>query len=275
MYRRFLALIAVGGSLTACAQMTRHSNTLVFGTNTSFGLSVSAEATNTPGITVGYKRQEAVIMPLVANTVDNGRTLGPCPMTPPTSVSRSGIDPTGSCLLQGTEPVAGDSDARDTYSVLASFGAKFGATADRQNPQASGQIAQYFATGLAARALAENGGSSVIATGEAARANSRVLASENMNALMKSPENIRRVENGRGRRAAAREIVATHIASSGANLAKLLAAMDAAIAPNTSDLTDTCKTKTDPVACADAIRKDVGLADLTATEWEAAAKVTL
>lgn len=274
MYRRFLALVAVGGSLTACAQMPRHSNTLVFGTNTSFGLSVTAEATNTPGITVGYKRQEGVIVPLVANTTDNGKTMGPCGLTSSSPGGQSADRLAGSCLLQGRSPTP-DGSARDSYSVLASFGAKFDANANKTDPRANGQIAQYFATGLAARALAENGGASVIATGEAARVNSHALASENMNALMASPEILARVVSEHARRVAAREIVTTKIASSGANLAKLLVAMDAAISAGSSDLADSCKNLSDAAACASAIRSNADLEGLLATEWEAAAKVTL
>ena len=50
-----------------------HTNTLIFGTNTKVGLDVSCETTGVPSISVGYKRQEAVWMPLLANKDEIGR----------------------------------------------------------------------------------------------------------------------------------------------------------------------------------------------------------
>ncbi|MDP3029794.1 MAG: hypothetical protein Q8O04_09930 [Deltaproteobacteria bacterium] len=50
---------------------------------------------------------------------------------------------------------------RDTYSVLASFGAKFSGEA-AGGPKATGGLAQYFATGLAARILAKEGGAKIV-----------------------------------------------------------------------------------------------------------------
>jgi hypothetical protein len=84
---------------------------------------------------------------------------------------------------------------RDAYSVLASFGADFSAGTSGNvgtpsgNPsapanvtnspsgqaqaQASGGLAQYFATGAAAQILARTGGAAVVATGEAAKASAQ------------------------------------------------------------------------------------------------------
>ena len=240
--------------------MTRHSNTMVFGTNTSFGISVGADATTTPNISVGYKRQEAVIMPLVANTSDNGTVMSPCAQH-----NANGKMP-DTCLLRGQVGPAGGRGF-DTYSVLASFGAKFGA--DSNPPHADGQIAQYFATGLAARLLAENGGASVIATGDAARANSRSLASVNMAKLIASPE-IAKIEKKNGIEIdKSKRSIATAVAGSGADLAAKLSAMDAVL--DSRDFRDVCKETTVPATCSNQILLSESLDGLTAKDWADAA----
>ena len=70
--RSGLALAAAFSALmlTAC-ETPRHSNTLIFGTNTKVALDVSADQIKqTPSITLGYTRQEAVWMPLMPNVAD-------------------------------------------------------------------------------------------------------------------------------------------------------------------------------------------------------------
>lgn len=161
-YRFCSITIAILGSLSlgGCMQMTRHSNTLVFGTNTSFGIVVGTDATSAPSIAVGFKRQEAVVMPLIANVNSNGELLSPCLIGPaqgdPHGAAPIGTAATHPCLLVGRD---GDGKT-DAYSVLASFGTKY----DAGNQGVGGSIAQYFATGVAAQHLALNGGAAV-ATG--------------------------------------------------------------------------------------------------------------
>lgn len=168
MYSRlFLSLAAVGTltSLTGCVQATRHSNTMVFGTNTTFGIKVGTTTGEVPEIIVGYDRQEAVIMPLVANTVDNSTSpsnrLKPCDLTQSVTVNGTSDFAVHPCSL-----VAVNGKALDSYSVLASFGAQY----DAGTRGAAGGLAQYFATGVAAQLLAATGGASVVATGPAATA---------------------------------------------------------------------------------------------------------
>lgn len=180
-HRNIAALIAAQLVLGGCVQMTRHSNTMLFGTNTSLGLKVGTDATSVPGILVGYNRQEAVVLPLVANTasrdVQGGKSnvLEPCNVgnevkvvqgTPPPPAGKPlPIFVTHPCLLVASNDEEG---AKDSYSVLASFGANFGAAAQKDEVTAQGGLAQYFATGMAAQLLALNGGAAVVATGEAA-----------------------------------------------------------------------------------------------------------
>ena len=120
-----------------------HTNTLIFGTNTKVGLDVSCETTGVPSISVGYKRQEAVWMPLLANKDAEG-TPADCHQE--------------SCLFEGK-----DGNDKDTYSVIASFGASFSGKADKGEARAEGALAQFFATGLAARILAREGNSRLVA----------------------------------------------------------------------------------------------------------------
>ncbi|MEH6660608.1 MAG: hypothetical protein V7679_03080 [Parasphingorhabdus sp.] len=155
------ALVVASG----CVQSTRHSNTMIFGTNTTVGLKVGQNVNQVPEIMLAYDRQEAVIMPLVANTREKAgasNKLTPCDFTQTfTAGSNLTVHP---CSL-----VATNGSAQDSYSVLASFGASFdGSSQSGGTVGAKGGLAQYFATGLAAQILALNGGASVVAVGEAA-----------------------------------------------------------------------------------------------------------
>jgi hypothetical protein len=132
-----IAVVIISG----CA--IKHSDVMLFGTNTKYGLSIAMDQPeNTPHINVGYKRQEFVWMPLVANGAD--------------SVIQNKVATANAQDLKyiGKEPTGKD----DTYSVLASFGADFKAS----GAAGGGGIAQYFATGMAARKLAEVGGASLV-----------------------------------------------------------------------------------------------------------------
>jgi hypothetical protein len=157
MYRRY-GFILIASSLLAsgCTQTVRHTNTLLFATNTQIAISAGTSATAQPDITIGYKRQEAVVMPLVANYAPDPKEPGklvPC--------GNATSPPADSCLIVGKN---GTSGAQDSYSVLASFGAKFGAKGNGPQPEASVGIAQYFATGVAAQLLAATGGASIVTT---------------------------------------------------------------------------------------------------------------
>jgi hypothetical protein len=152
-------------ALAGCVQATRHSNMMIFGTATQFGIRAGTGATSVPEINVGYSRQEAVVMPLVANTEDNGTYQTPCRVEAVPPHSRSSGLPVHPCLL-----VAVNGKAQDSYSVLASFGAQFDGSVQTGGTGVKGGLAQYFATGVAAQLLALNGGASVVAVGEAALA---------------------------------------------------------------------------------------------------------
>lgn len=145
--RKISVLVLLVVIIISACSTPHHTNTLIFGTNTKFAIDIAADPTGNPSLTVGYKRQEAVWMPLLANKDNNG--------TP-------NLD--NGFLFLGKQ----DTQIQDTYSVLASFGATFsgGSTMgiETQGAKVStgGGLAQFFATGLAARKLAETGGSRLV-----------------------------------------------------------------------------------------------------------------
>ncbi|MEO1648913.1 MAG: hypothetical protein AAFR32_08855 [Pseudomonadota bacterium] len=173
-------------ALAGCVQATRHSNTMVFGTNTSLAARIGQSVAQVPEVSVGYSRQEAVIMPLLANTGDRGGrngVLSPCsalvaptptptPTPPPTELPKT-IEEPHPCKFVAMKTSSGDVSFQDSYSVLASFGANIKARSPgdgTKNAEIGVGIAQYFATGVAAQLLAANGGAAVVSVSNGATA---------------------------------------------------------------------------------------------------------
>jgi hypothetical protein len=172
--------VALAVALGGCVQATRHSNAVIFGTNTSLGVRVGTDATTVPNITVGYQRQEAVFLPLLANvgetetvtrrqagqsgeTVSQGSLLTPCDPTRPAQIENQRQNrPQDDYLIHPCSFVAVNGRAQDSYSVLASFGARIGASTGSGDEKVQIGIAQYFSTGMAAQMLAITGGASVV-----------------------------------------------------------------------------------------------------------------
>ncbi len=253
--------------------MPMHSNMMVFGTNTALALSVGASATSTPEIVVGFKRQEVVLMPLLANTAlvpDDGKTsdkLVPCPevkVQPLTAEQQSVL---ANCKFVG---IQGGQDL-DSYSVMASFGAKFDAKGS-PNTAASGGLAQYFATGLAARKLADKAGAAAVSTGSAAIVNARLNASEEDSAavvqMMDSPQ-------VKAQAAAMDKDIQTVLqrvaAQDAASLPDHLAKLDKSLVGVSPVFSMACTAKS-PIACMDIIRGS-SFPVLGADAWSAAAKI--
>ncbi|WP_430415686.1 hypothetical protein [Parasphingorhabdus sp.] len=166
MHNRLYKKIGVLGliALTAgCVQATRHSNTMIFGTSTNVGVKVGQNVNQVPEILIGYDRQEAVIMPLWANTEDEkkGNLLSPCLIED--EEYGEGPHP---CAFVASRQDGDKKYAEDSYSVLASFGAQIEGSGS--GPEAQVGLAQYFATGMAAQILALTGGASIVAVGDAA-----------------------------------------------------------------------------------------------------------
>lgn len=160
----FAAAIAV--SLSACA--VPHNNVLVFGTDTSFGVGVSIapDPSSPVGINIGYKRKEAVWMPLVVNrqrcTTTGAvggkpavKTCSSTTVTDATDLNNPKVDPSAFFMGRsgGVEASRGGSAyEEDTYSVFASFGGN--AKGGKEGAQLA--VAQFFATGIAAQRLGAN-----------------------------------------------------------------------------------------------------------------------
>ena len=183
--------------LVGCSSTPDHSNTLVFGTETKFAVDVATSTTTqVPAVTVGYKRTEAIWLPLLANKKVNGEFE-------PADCKKDSDNET--CLFKSTEK-------NDAYSVLASFGATFGGEgeADASTPtpttegeatqatvkgstKASGGIAQYFATGRAAQILAEKGGASVVSVQSGNAKPEKTTEEVLMEKFNLSPEQVKKI----------------------------------------------------------------------------------
>lgn len=194
MHYRIASVAALALILSGCST-PQHTNLLIFGTNTVVGLKVGADATQTPAIQLAYSRQELVLMPLLANTGasrENGDLLmSPCPAEK-VQLPR-GAPPTINELSVNCKFVGTQKDKIDAYSVLASFGAKFDAEKQGENVKAGGAIAQYFATGLAARELAKHG-SSLVAASESATADSNSSYTEAQAKIISEKNDKARIE---------------------------------------------------------------------------------
>lgn len=162
-YPRFSLAILAAMSLTLWGCATpKHTNTLIFGTSTRVAFDVSQDPTGALGVTLGYKRHEAVWMPLQANEKQGKGTE----TLPPADCEKSG-NPKQSCKFVGTgsNNGAAGGGAVDTYSVLATFGGSFNGNAGNgAQLGAQAGLAQYFATGMAARLLAAVGGAALVNT---------------------------------------------------------------------------------------------------------------
>jgi len=150
---RFAGASLIALSLGACSQMMKHSNTLVFATNTTSGLKVGTDSKQVPMVQIGHSRQEFAFVPVLANTgpASGKGSLVPCEK-----------DKVQECKFIGTH----DGTNKDSYSTLASFGSKTDASVDKDGKVAGTvAIAQYFATGIAAQYLAVTGGANIVSAG--------------------------------------------------------------------------------------------------------------
>ncbi len=288
MYRGFhgklgaTAMTIAAFSLGGCAQATRHSNTMIFGTNTTVGFKVGQNVSQAPEIMLAYDRQEAVIMPLLANTgerLGGDGLLSPC--TPAGDATRNAPAATGRNLQSGaiTETLIAGADlgdgklagihpcsfvgyrvqdgkvfVQDSYSVLASFGADFGGQVDAAEVGANAGLAQYFATGIAAQLLAVKGGAALVATGAAARKSAEAGSDAGIAALITGNPAFTAAQTGAVADAKLEDqIVAKIGATSPANLQNRLTAFEQTLGITTNAVTS-CQPLT-PAACADFVDK--------------------
>lgn len=166
---KFVGIGMLTVALGACSQMTKHSNTLIFAVNTTSGLKVGTDEKQIPGIQIGHSRQELAFVPVVANTGTSSTDQGDLKPCPDSYVEK--------CKLIGTH----DGVNEDSYSTIASFGSKKGASVDSTGAiRGEVAIAQYFATGVAAQYLAVTGGANIVSAGgdTKAKADATVKAAE-------------------------------------------------------------------------------------------------
>ncbi|MCG7985336.1 MAG: hypothetical protein JAY90_21650 [Candidatus Thiodiazotropha lotti] len=151
----FVATITI---LTGCAAIP-HNDVLVFATQTTLGVDVSASATGqSPKLSIGYKRDEGVWMPLLVN----GRHTNKHNITFNCQKNDKGIEECDPSIAGELKYVGkskgidaekgGKNEESDTYSVFASFG---GQTSGGTGSAKLG-VAQFFATGIAAQRLGAN-----------------------------------------------------------------------------------------------------------------------
>jgi len=165
--------------LVGCATDTPHNEVLIFGTTTKVAIDVAAPVQNAgvPEFTIGYKRNEAVWMPLKPNgdralshdkgtKIDQARVaaqaantcMASAPNIPPEARQKFCLNlvaPTNKYLGKSTGIIptkGGAVKEEDTYSVFASFGG----SGNLSFNNASGNLAQFFATGIAAQRLGAN-----------------------------------------------------------------------------------------------------------------------
>ena len=168
MRRQTIALAGAGLALAlgGCA----HNDVLVFGTDTKVAIDVETAATQggSPSITIGYKRKEAVWMPLLVNAKDS--KIVPCEKDSHGACTPGSGGPwtAEDAKYKSTDTTSqnGKTETRsDAYSVFASIGAdiKGGATAEtdangkpKTGATAGVGVAQFFATGIAAINLTNN-----------------------------------------------------------------------------------------------------------------------
>ncbi|MEO1043223.1 MAG: hypothetical protein AAFX52_13130 [Pseudomonadota bacterium] len=210
MYR--VAFVSLGAlSLSGCVfskYENPHNDVMFFGTATKLAADVTLapEAAGVPEITIGYKRTEAVWMPLRPNyddpqhrdqadyNADNAleRSVGEAQEIADaltdcsTRMKEAGVDSAaipGLCLSivlpakKYVSVAAGVNDGGveiDTYSVFASFGAK----GRVGSGGGGGALAQIFATGVAAQRLAENESIASVLNTESPEAESKKAEAE-------------------------------------------------------------------------------------------------
>jgi hypothetical protein len=247
-----LAAVAALVAASGCTQATRHSNTMVFGTNTTVGFKVGQTVNQVPAIMLAYDRQEAVIMPLVANTGDNSEIQTPCDVS--ASIADLEGDIVHPCLLVGI-----NGSASDSYSVLASFGGDFDGTVGTDRTGAKAGIGQYFATGIAAQMLAWRGGAALVSTGPAATASAYAPPeSTAVQALLNNPAAAQRGIAAGNQYNAFRRALINKIDTTESGLQERMKKFEERAGLTGSSLSNSCGSKGD---CLKAVSDSIRLAD--------------
>lgn len=194
-YTRLDGLAVILALLASTGCTPKHTNMLIFVTDTKIALDVSASATNAvPQITLGYRREEVALVPLLANapanadlSVNGTATANGCPQSG-TATETDNDAPPSVCagagyVFKATDMVSGKVTHTDAYSTIASFGATFDSSAST-SAAAKGSIATFFATGVAAQKLAEQGGAQLVSTSAATASATTISTDTSRSALV-------------------------------------------------------------------------------------------
>ncbi len=134
-------------SVTSCRQDGLIDRSLVFSTHTTMGLELSVSPAETSGpvnMVLGYKRTEGVINPVYHSDGIE---------TPHQVTHAAGQDGAATVTTTGRRPRYRE----ESYSVIAKFAGETGGKAD-QVASAGMSVAQWFATGEAAKTIASQPG---------------------------------------------------------------------------------------------------------------------
>lgn len=144
----FFVLVGAAGLITGCS----HGDAIIFASNRQVGVKVGVDSKEIPEVSIGYNAQDFALVPLYkkdAKAPGNGGT----------NKVQAQVDEHGKYLATT------DGKDRDAYSVYGSFvGAATGKGTFQSGPQseASANLAQFFATGMAAQLLAKESGASAV-----------------------------------------------------------------------------------------------------------------
>ncbi|MEN9626856.1 MAG: hypothetical protein RJA10_82 [Pseudomonadota bacterium] len=162
--RQALGPLSLAALFAGCSALPAHNNTLIFGTATDVGLGVTTpSATDTSvSVNLGYKERRAAWVPLWANKGKDAMTCAEAVGAPPSASNIDKLVCKYGPKFVGDSPVSVGARSRemdDAYSTFASFGGDFnaggsGGGAQAANANASGRLASFFATGVAAQLLA-------------------------------------------------------------------------------------------------------------------------
>lgn len=182
---RLIPIVGAAVILGGCA--TAGNEVLLFGTETKVGISISGDPAGSPDFTLGYRRREAVWLPvsvggggIPTHLCTEGNPHPPLQCTEAEAGKGSHVcvrvTKGGNAKAAGLELLCeeaakvrrllyvgsdGSGSSKDAYSVIANFGLQTGNAAGTE-------ISQYIATGMAARILAGKGGEKLVRGGNVA-----------------------------------------------------------------------------------------------------------
>lgn len=155
---RLLTPFLAAAVLVGCA-LPAHNNTLIFAVKRDVNLSVNTPSAAEPefSVNLGYKERQAAWVPLWANEKTGGfgeKTAMEC-----TQGLGSSACMRSAKFVGDSEPGTRGNDAHDAYSTFASFGGKVDTRVEGGSAtvaQVNGNLASFFATGVAAQHLAKD-----------------------------------------------------------------------------------------------------------------------